>query len=119
MRDPSKTAGQLLAVALRDSRGLSADTLECIAAAYLDVPGPARRLEQEVAEAMRSKRSKVEIPDALLREVKDLARGEDTTAPELVRRFVNLGLYLSRARRSPGTKVIVQEGERERELIWL
>ena len=109
----------LLMMALRDSRGLSADALERIAAAYLEVPEPAQGLEREVAGAMRSRRSKVEIPDALLQEVEDLAQGQDTTAPELVRRFVNLGLYLSRARRSPGTTVIVREGERERELIWL
>jgi hypothetical protein len=119
MRDPSRGAADLLALAVRDSRGLSAKALEYVASAYVGVPEPAADFEREVGKAMRSKRKKVEIPDILLREVEDLARGQDITASELVRRFVNLGVHLSRALDSSGASIIVREGEQERELIWL
>jgi hypothetical protein len=66
-----------------------------------------------------SRRARVEIPEPLLRELEALARDRGTSAAELVRRFVGLGLFLARAQGSTETSLIVKEGARERELVLL
>jgi hypothetical protein len=66
-----------------------------------------------------SRRARVEIPEPLLRELEALAQDRGTSATELARRFVGLGLFLARAQGSPQTSLIVREGERERELVLL
>jgi hypothetical protein len=107
----------LLDFALRDSRGFSADALERMAHDYFGARDPAPAWDH--IGPRRSRRARIELPEALLLELQALARDRDTSPSELARRFVGLGLFLARAQGAPQTSVIVRQGERERELVLL
>jgi hypothetical protein len=109
--------GDLLDFALRDSHGFSSGALERMARDYLDLTDGASPCD--ATEPRRSRRAGIELPEPLLLELQALARDRDTSPSELVRRFVGLGLFLTRAQGSPQTSVIVRQGERERELVLL
>src|SRR5262249_22003006 len=59
------------------------------------------------------------LPEALLREVQGFADAEQTTVVELLRRFIKLGLLASRIADTPGSALIIREGDREREILML
>jgi len=65
------------------------------------------------------KRYNVVLPDDLFRELQELADQRHTSVVELMRRFLRLGLLVTRVSETPGSAVIVREGDRERELLLL
>ncbi len=67
----------------------------------------------------KSKRYSLVIPEDLYREVERLANEEQTTVVDLLRRFIKLGLLITRVQQDPTGAVIIREGSRERELIIL
>ncbi len=67
----------------------------------------------------KAKRYSLVIPDDLYREVERLANEEQTTVVELLRRFIKLGLLITRVQQDPTGAVIIREGGRDRELIIL
>ncbi len=67
----------------------------------------------------KSKRYTLVIPEDLYQAVERLASDEQTSVVELLRRFIKLGLLITRVQQDPHGAVILREGSRERELIIL
>jgi hypothetical protein len=111
-------ARELLEAAVWQPSGLSNSVLDRIVASYLGTDGDVLIAAGQEGGAMRRGRGRVDLPDRLLAEVEVLARGRDTTPGELIRRFVDLGLYVARVQQSREAELIVREGDRERELVW-
>jgi hypothetical protein len=59
------------------------------------------------------------LPETLFAEVQRLADAEQTTVVELLRRFIKLGLLASRIADTPGSALIIREGDREREILMI
>ncbi len=80
---------------------------------------PEQHLTTKVTAGTKAKRYSLVIPDDLYREVERLANEEQTTVVDLLRRFIKLGLLITRVQQDPTGAVIIREGSRERELIIL
>ena len=63
------------------------------------------------------KRYNLVIPNGLFDEVQQLADSENTSILELLKRFIKIGLLLTKFLQSPDTSLILREGNKERELI--
>lgn len=65
------------------------------------------------------KRYHLVLPEDLYREVEHLAVSEQTTFVDVLRRFIKLGLLATRAQATPGSALLIREGDREREIMLL
>ncbi len=78
-----------------------------------------RILSQSMPPAQASKRYNLVVPDSLFREVQELADRQGTTVVEVLRRFIKLGLLATQVMETPGSALVIREGEREREIVLL
>lgn len=72
-----------------------------------------------VAKTKRVKRYNLVLPEDLFDELQAVADQEQTTVVDVIRKFIKLGLLVVQADKSPDSKIIIREGETERELIFV
>jgi hypothetical protein len=65
------------------------------------------------------KRYNLVLPEPLFRELQALADQRHVTMLELLRKFIRLGLLVSKAEETPGTLFLLREGDTERQLVLL
>jgi hypothetical protein len=63
------------------------------------------------------KRYNLALPEDLFNEVQRLAEERHTTVLELLRRFVKLGLLAIQIEETPGSTLLIREGDKEKEII--
>lgn len=78
-----------------------------------------RVLAQPKAAGSGLRRYHLVLPEDLYREVEELAAREHTTVVEVLRRFIKLGLFATRVQATPGSTLLIREGDREREIVLL
>jgi hypothetical protein len=66
-----------------------------------------------------AKRYNLVLPEELYNEVDRLAKRHHTTAVELLRRFVKLGLLVAKAEESPDPAFLIRKGDEEQRLLLL
>ena len=66
-----------------------------------------------------SKRYNLVIPRELFEKVEEIARENQATVIEILKRFIKLGLIASEVERDPEAKFLIREGETEREVVFL
>ena len=79
-----------------------------------DRKGEKERMEREKGKV---KRYNLVLPSGLFDEVQGLADSENVSVLELLKRFIKIGLILTKFSQSPDTSLILREGDKERELI--
>ena len=67
----------------------------------------------------KTKRYNLVLPQPLFDELQKIADERHSTVLEVLKQFIRLGLLVSKTEMSPGARVIVREGERERELMLI
>jgi hypothetical protein len=72
-----------------------------------------------VAQATKTKRYNLVLPEGLYDELHGLADRRQTTVVELIRRFIKLGLLVAKAEESPDTAFLIREGDKEQHLVLL
>ena len=65
------------------------------------------------------KRYNLALPKELYGELQCLAETEHTTILDLIRRFIKLGLIAVEIEKDPEAKLVIHEGDRQRELAFL
>jgi hypothetical protein len=65
------------------------------------------------------KRYNLAVPQNLFDDLQRLADERNTTVVELLRKFIKLGLLAAQVEDTPGSALIIREGDRERELIFI
>src|SRR5215469_3987870 len=65
------------------------------------------------------KRYNLVLPGNLFDEVQTLANEESISILEMLKRFIKIGLVITKLHQSPNASVIIREGNRERELVFL
>lgn len=58
------------------------------------------------------------LPKDLYGELQCLAKSEHTTVLDLIRRFIKLGLVAVHIEKDPDAKIVIHEGNRQRELVF-
>jgi hypothetical protein len=69
--------------------------------------------------SIATKRYNLILPEELLNEVQMVADRHHTTALEILRRFVKLGLLVAKAEEAPDKEFILREGDKEQRLLLL
>ena len=69
--------------------------------------------------SVKIKRYNLVLPVSLFDQIESLAEDESASILEILKRFIKIGLLISALAQSPDTKVIIREGDRERELVFL
>lgn len=64
------------------------------------------------------KRYNLALPEDLYDELQCLAQSEHTTILDLIRRFIKLGLVATQIEKDPNAKIVIHEGNRQRELVF-
>lgn len=67
--------------------------------------------------AMAVKRYNLVLPEELFNEVQRIADDRQTSVVDILRRFIKLGLLADRIEKSPGSALIIREGDIERQII--
>jgi hypothetical protein len=75
-----------------------------------------RDSEQESSDTA-VKRYNLVLPESLYHEVQSLANKEHTTVIDLLRRFIKLGLLVTKLTQDENASLIIREGDKEREII--
>jgi hypothetical protein len=65
------------------------------------------------------KRYNLVLPSNLYEEVQAVADEQNTSIPDLLKRFIKIGLLVAKLSRSPDTTLIIREGGKERELVFI
>jgi hypothetical protein len=78
-----------------------------------------RSTDRDVSRKPASKRYNLVLPNNLFEEVQALAEKEDTSVLDLLKRLIRIGVVIDKLSQSPDTTLIVREGDRERELMFL
>jgi hypothetical protein len=65
------------------------------------------------------KRYNLVLPNNLYDEVQALANDENVSVLELLKRFIKIGLVVTKLNQSPNASLIIREGDRERELVFI
>ena len=65
------------------------------------------------------KRYNLALPEDLFNEIQKLADSQHITVLELLRRFIKLGLLVSKIQENPDSALFIREGENEREIVFL
>lgn len=64
------------------------------------------------------KRYSLVIPESIFNEVQRTAEEEHTSIIDLLRRFIKLGLLISKISKDPNSQLIIREGDKEREILF-
>jgi hypothetical protein len=65
------------------------------------------------------KRYNLVLPRHLYEEVQTVAKEQNTSIPDLLKRFIKIGLLVAKLSQSPDTTLIIREGNREREVVFV
>ncbi len=65
------------------------------------------------------KRYNLALPEDLFNEIQKLSDSQHITVLELLRRFIKLGLLVSKIQENPDSALFIREGENEREIVFL
>jgi hypothetical protein len=71
------------------------------------------------ASGSKKKRYNLELPGELYGQLQDLAKKQDTTVTDLLRRFIKLGLIATAVAEDPNGAVIFRQGDKEKEIVLL
>lgn len=75
--------------------------------------------DQQQENSKKVKRYNLVLPNSLFDEVQILANDENISILELLKRFIKIGLLVTKLAQSPNVSLILREGDRERELVLL
>lgn len=75
--------------------------------------------QQEERGKGKVKRYNLVLPNSLFDEVQALADDENTSVLELLKRFIKIGLIVTKLSQSSNASLVLREGDRERELVLL
>ena len=78
-----------------------------------------REAPREANQKTGGKRYNLVLPTHLYEEVQILADEQDTSVLDLLKRFIKIGLLVVKLSRSPDTSLIIREGGREREVLFV
>jgi ATP-dependent Clp protease ATP-binding subunit ClpA len=109
----------LLLGLLEEGNGVAIGVLEGLGVELEAVRAETFTMLGDEAVQPRVRRYNLVLPDELYGELQGLAERQHTTVVDLVRRFVKLGLLATQVSETPGSALILREGERERELLLL
>jgi hypothetical protein len=65
----------------------------------------------------KTKRYNLVMPEELFNEIQKIADNRHTTVVEMLRKFIKVGLLAVQAEETPGSALLIREGETEREII--
>ena len=65
----------------------------------------------------KTKRYTLVLPAELFDEVQSVAEARQVTVVETLRKFIRLGLLAVQAEETPGSALVIREGDTEREII--
>jgi ATP-dependent Clp protease ATP-binding subunit ClpA len=110
----------LLLGMLREGHGIACGVLQSIGLDFDQVRAETLRvLGDHVPVENRLKRYNLVVPEELFDELQQLADRDHTTVVDLLRRFIKLGLLATRINETPGSALLIREGEKEREILLL
>lgn len=66
-----------------------------------------------------TKRLHISLPNELYDELQAFADQKHTTVVDVLRRFIHLGLVVSRAEDDPNMALVIRDGDREREVFLI
>ena len=113
------TEHQLLGL-LREGEGMAVKLLEDLGVTHERAREEIIRvLSQGLESDLGLKRYTLVLPEGLFRDVQQLADREHTAVVEVLRRFIKLGLLVTRLQETPGAALIIREGDTERQLVLL
>jgi hypothetical protein len=75
--------------------------------------------ETGVDQKLKTKRYNLILPINLFNQVQTLADEEGTSALELLKRFIRIGLVITKLTQSPDSTLVIRQDGRERELVLL
>lgn len=78
-----------------------------------------RKANQDAGQRAGGKRYNLVLPSPLFEEVQTLANEQNTSVLELLKRFIKIGLLVAKLSQSPNTAVIIREGDKEREVLFM
>ena len=65
------------------------------------------------------KRYNMVLPETLYIELQDVAKENDITVVELLRRFIKLGLVVHNVSKDPSAAFLIRNGDTEREVMFI
>jgi hypothetical protein len=65
------------------------------------------------------KRYNLALPPALFARLQEVAREQNTTVIEVMRRFIKLGLIATEIEKRPDAKLIIREGDSETQILLI
>ena len=74
---------------------------------------------QDANQKTGGKRYNLVLPSHLYEEVQTFANEQNTSVLDLLKRFIKIGLIVAKLSQSPDTALIIREGDRERELMFV
>ncbi len=78
-----------------------------------------QEVKKDMDQRVKTKRYNLILPTSLFDQIELLADDESASILEMLKRFIKIGLMITTLAQSPDTKVIIREGDRERELVFL
>jgi hypothetical protein len=78
-----------------------------------------REITRDANQKMGGKRYNLVLPSHLYEEVQTVANEQNTSIPELLKRFIKIGLLVAKLSQSPDTTLIIREGGKEREVVFV
>ncbi|MGI8549652.1 MAG: Clp protease N-terminal domain-containing protein [Dehalococcoidia bacterium] len=110
----------LLLGMLREGTGIGAGVLNTLGISLAAARAEVGRVVAKGAERKPwLKRYNLALPNDLFEAVQQLADRQDTTVLEVLRRFIRLGLFMTKLQETPGSTLIIREEDRERQLVLI
>jgi len=78
-----------------------------------------RETTRDANQKIGGKRYNLVLPSHLYEEVQIVAKEQNTSIPDLLKRFIKIGLLVAKLSQSPDTTLIIRVGGRERELMFV
>ncbi len=72
-----------------------------------------------MANKKKTKRYSLVFPESLFEEMQQVADDEQVTLIELFRKYVKLGLIVTKMKDNPDISFVIREGNREREILLI
>lgn len=67
----------------------------------------------------KTRRYQLVLPEELYLEIQGIAEKEHTSFLEIIRKLLKYGLLVFNITKDPGTKLIIREGDSEREIVMI
>ena len=78
-----------------------------------------RETTRDANQRTGGKRYNLVLPSHLYEEVQIVANEQNTSIPDLLKRFIKIGLLVAKLSQSPDTTLIIREGGKEREVVFV